>query len=215
MPGIDEELRQAISYRNEMAVELASNLLRLASEDGEIMWPMLGTEGGIINGRYDQLATDIEALTAVIVQRAGMPWDAMAAPAEVSKQALHRRLHSRGEELFAESLRGSRETDPEALISSLHKAEDTHDWDELEKALKSVPWQSRDLISNLVRLPMPEDILWAPTQLAARLSELRKIPRWWWSWGIGAFQSGPNPLRVGSASAVVSAQLIARQQTTI
>jgi hypothetical protein len=184
MPAIEEELRQAITYRNEMAVELASDLLRLASEDGGRMWPMLGTDGGIINGRYDKRATDIEALTAVILQRAGMPWDAMAAPAEISKQALHRRLGSRGEALFAESLRESddRETDPEELTRCLFVVEDAQDWEEEDEALRPVPWQSRKLILNLVRLPMPEDILWAPTQLAARLSELRKVPRWWLSW---------------------------------
>jgi hypothetical protein len=183
MPAIEEELRQAISYRNEMAVDLASDLLRLASVDGANMWPMFGSDS-IINGHYDERATDIEALTAVILQRAGMPWDAMAAPAEVSKQALHRRLGSRGETLFAESLRRSddRETDPEELTRCLLEAQDTENWEELDEALRSVPWHSRDLISYLVRLPLPEDILWAPTQLAARLSELRKVPRWWWSW---------------------------------
>jgi hypothetical protein len=35
MPAIEDELREAISYRNEMAVELASNLLLLASENGD------------------------------------------------------------------------------------------------------------------------------------------------------------------------------------
>jgi hypothetical protein len=172
----------AISYRNEMAVELASDLLRVASENGSEGW--VSRDGrGVINGGYAKRATDIEALTAVILQRAGVPWDALAAPAEVSKQALHRRLGPRGEALFAESLLRSdqRETDPQALTEALLEAETTQGWEELEKALRSVPWHSGDLIRYLVRLPIPEDILWAPTQLAATLSELRNVPRWWWS----------------------------------
>jgi hypothetical protein len=90
-----------------MVVELASSLLFLA-ESAE---PRLGLlYGGIINGRYDKIVTDIEALTAVILQRAGMTWDAMVARVDISKQALHRRLGSRGEALFAESLRLSDQT---------------------------------------------------------------------------------------------------------
>jgi hypothetical protein len=182
MPAIEEELREAISYRNEMAVELASSLLLLASENGDSEPSAIRDGRGIINGRYYKLATDIEALTAVILHRAGVPWDALAAPTEVSKQALHRRLGSRGEALFAESLRESheRETDPRALIRSLRKAKRARDSRETQEVLNPLPLQSDSLILNLVTLPMPEDILWAPTQLAATLSELRKIPQWWW-----------------------------------
>lgn len=184
MPTIEEELRQAISYRSEMAVDLAHSLLRLASEDGEYVMPVIGGEGGVINGHYGKLAADIEALTAVILQRAGMPWEALAAPAEISKQALHRRLRSRGEALFAESLRESdqRETDPRALTRYLRKAERVaHDWDKLREVLRPLPYLSEDLISDLLRLPKPADILSAPAQLAATLAELRNVPRWWWS----------------------------------
>jgi hypothetical protein len=181
VPAIEEELRKAISYRNEMAVELASDLLRVAVEDGSAGW--VSTDGrGIINGRFAQRATDIEALTAVILQRSGVPWDALAAPAEVSKQALHRRLGPRGEALFAESLRMSdqRETDPQKLTEYLFEAESADDLVELQEALAPLPWQSGGLIWNLVMQPLPEDILGAPTELAAKLVELRKIPRWWW-----------------------------------
>jgi hypothetical protein len=188
MPAIEEELREAISYRNEMAVELASNLLFLASEDGihsergDEPWG-IAQNRGIINGRYQKVATDIEALTAVILQRAGVPWDALAAPAGISKQALHRRLGSRGDALFAKSLRQSdeRETDPRALIRSLRKAQHADDWEELDAARLSLPMRSGDLIGELVGLPRSEDILTAPTQFAATLAELRKIPLWWHS----------------------------------
>jgi len=186
MPAIEEELRQAISYRSEMAVELAYSLLRLASEDGEYELPVLSGEGGgIINGDYAKRAADIEALTAVILQRAGMPWEALAARAEITKQALHRRLHARGEALFAESLRQSdqRETDPRALIPFLRKAERVaHDWGKLREVLRPLPHHSEDLILYLFMMPKPADILRAPAQLAATLSELRHVPRWWWHW---------------------------------
>jgi hypothetical protein len=166
-------------------VELASDLLRVASESGKGEWAISRDGMGIINGRYARRATDVEALTAVILQRAGVPWDALAAPAEVSKQALHRRLGPRGEALFAESLRESdqRITNPRALIRFLHKAEQAQYLEELSEVLRPLQLHSEDLIFHLVELPMPEDILWAPTQLAERFSELRKIPRWWWSWG--------------------------------
>ena len=85
MPAIEEELREAISFRNEIAVDLASSLLFLASEDGESEPWMIARGRGIINGRYGKVATDIEALTAVILQRAGVPWDALAAPTGISK----------------------------------------------------------------------------------------------------------------------------------
>ena len=178
MPAIEEELREAITYRNEMAVELARGLLFLAERANP--WLSIG-EGAIIDGRYGKIVTDIEALTAVILQRAGMSWDAMAARTAISKQALHRRLGSRGEALFAQSLQESdqREPSPRALIRFLHKAERAHDWDELREVLGPLPLKSEDLIFQLVTLPKPEDILWAPTQFAASLSELRKIPRWW------------------------------------
>ncbi|MGH3632726.1 MAG: hypothetical protein ACRDTS_01220 [Mycobacterium sp.] len=182
MPAVEEELREAISYRNEMAVELANGLLFLAGHAEP--WLSL-LEGGIISGRYHKIVTDIEALTAVILQRAGMPWDAMAARADISKQALHRRLGSRGEALFAESLRESdwRTTDPRALKRSLRKAERANDYLEQMHAVHSLPVRSADLVWHLARRTEPDDILTAPTKFAARLSELRTIPRWWWSGG--------------------------------
>jgi hypothetical protein len=182
MPGIEEELREAISYRNEMAVALAAQLFSLASQNGV---PSVAIDAtGVLNQRYySQRHSDIEALTAVILQRAGVPWDALAAPTRISKQALHRRLGSRGDALFAKSLRQSdeRETDPRALIRSLRKAQHADDWEELDAARLSLPMRSGDLIGELVGLPRSEDILTAPTQFAATLAELRKIPLWWHS----------------------------------
>ena len=68
MAEIEEELVQAIAYRNEMAVELASSLLHLACEGGEGLreqTALIAGRGDSGSGRYDQRAVDIEALTAV------------------------------------------------------------------------------------------------------------------------------------------------------
>ena len=64
------------------------------------------------------------------------------------------------------------------LIRALRKAEGAHDLEELDEVLR-LPLESWVLIELLVGLPKSEDILSAPTKFAARLSELRKIPRWW------------------------------------
>src|ERR1700692_4551113 len=84
------------------------------------------------DGEADRLLAGVEALTAIVLNRAGMPWDAMAARVECSKQALHRRHAQRGEALFEEANsrfggQRSRTTDVRALIDSLHDAEDMID----------------------------------------------------------------------------------------
>jgi hypothetical protein len=103
MPALEEELRHAIAFRNEMAVELASSLLGLASDDGGRHYPA-GLMIFALGRDTDRLLANIQALTAVILNRAGMPWDAIAAQVECSKQALHRRHAARGEKLFEEAL---------------------------------------------------------------------------------------------------------------
>jgi hypothetical protein len=122
MPAPEEELRHAIALRNEMAVELASFLLRLASDDGGGYFPASLMIPAFDAGP-DRLLADVQALTAVILNRAGMPWDAMAAQVECSKQALHRRHAARGENLFEEALSQfcgtQRTTDSLALIDTL------------------------------------------------------------------------------------------------
>jgi hypothetical protein len=137
MPDLEQELRYAIAYRNEMAVDLAAWLLRLANDGGWYEWPV-GMMIHSFTGEPDNLLADVEALTAVILNRAGMPWDAMAAQVECSKQALHRRHAKRGETLFEEanSRFGGmpRTTDEDALFKALdaaYAAEDRSDTDKL------------------------------------------------------------------------------------
>ncbi|GJF09951.1 hypothetical protein NGTWS0302_16680 [Mycolicibacterium cyprinidarum] len=181
--NLEDELRDAIALRNEMAVELAVSLLRLATDYGLDPY-----EPGdrIVGGNYSRVTTDIEALTAVILQRCGISWDTMAARADVSRQALHRRLSARGEELFDDAiykLKAPRTYDKERLIDALRKAEGIEDEFERDQALRLLPTKTRHLIELLVTMPSPEEILGAPNLLAAQLVELRQIPRWWdWRW---------------------------------
>jgi hypothetical protein len=190
MPDLEQELRYAIAYRNEMAVELATWLLRLANDGGWYDWP-IGMMIHSFSGDPDDLLANVEALTAVILNRAGMPWDAMAAQVECSKQALHRRHARRGELLFHEANsrlgRRDRTTDVRELLDALdalEAAESLRDnADEIEQemtARASVPWASADMIGNLVKLPASESVLTAGNSLAAALVKFRKISRWWW-----------------------------------
>ncbi len=190
MADLEEELRYALAYRNEMAVDLAAWLLRLANDGGWYEWP-IGMMIHSFSGDPDDLLANVEALTAVILNRAGMPWDAMAAQVECSKQALHRRHARRGEALFEEANSRSggrpRTTNVDVLLEALgalkaaQKAPDDADELELEmSASNSIPWASAGMIRNLVRLPGPESILCAGNSLAAALVKFRKISRWWW-----------------------------------
>ncbi|PQM47524.1 hypothetical protein C1Y40_02272 [Mycobacterium talmoniae] len=140
----------------------------------------------------DRLLANVQALTAVILNRAGMPWDAMAAQLECSKQALHRRLAMRGEKLFEEAVshfgEEQRTTDTRALMEALYAAEAIQgrgdDPLELQVVVRSlVPWGSADLIWRLVTLPASEYILAAGNRLASALMRWRRIPRWWWKRG--------------------------------
>lgn len=195
MAEIKEELVQAIAYRNELAVELASSLLHLAREGGEGLreqTTLIAGHGDPSSGRYDQQAVDIEALTAVILNRAGVSWDALAAAAQVSKQALHRRLSERGEKLYARAQEQSqyREIDMDALVQSFEEAqrleqeaEQSGDWEALHEFFWTLPHHTRNLMIQLVWLKStPIDILTAPAPLADALLQLKKTKRQWW-WG--------------------------------
>jgi hypothetical protein len=190
MPDLEQELRHAIAYRNEMAVELATWLLRLANDGGWYDWPITIMTHSF-SGQPDHLLANVEALTAVILNRAGMPWDAMAAQVECSKQALHRRHARRGEAQFdeANSRLGRRDRttvvrDLLDALEALEAADHAPDGaDEIERGIavrRSLPWASADMIENLVGLPRPASILSAGNSLAAALVKFRKISRWWW-----------------------------------
>ena len=181
--SIESELREAIAFRNEMAVELAGALLQLTLEKGDS--PSSIAENGIVGGKYAEFVTAIEALTAAILLRSGMSWNAMAARVDQSRQALHRRLSARGEEMFYRAQEGSgyREYDPEVLAKALRKAEKVRGGLRRDEAMRALlPYTARDLILTMMRNPSIEEILNAPPALAAELVELRKIPQWW-DWG--------------------------------
>ena len=171
-----------------MAVDLAHSLLWLASTSGynsdDLAPHNIITGRGIIGGRWARLVTDIEALTAVILQRSGVTWDALAAPVDISKQALHRRLSGRGEELFNDALdeRHDRTTDPGLLIQALD------DYATLDMGAETVISQSASLgfrttlmFEALLGLPPIDDVVTAADHVASVLALVRKESRWWWS----------------------------------
>ena len=188
MAGLEEELKHAIAFRNELAVELAGWLLDLASDSGKYEWPIHAMIYAF-TGEPDGLLADIEALTAVILNRAGMSWDAIAAQVECSKQALHRRHAARGEDLFNAAIspapEGRRTIYARALLDGLHNAEnvskDAHYIDVVTAAYSDiVPARSAEMIARLRKLPEPKEILTAGNRLASTLMEFRKFRRWWW-----------------------------------
>ncbi|MCE9516005.1 MAG: hypothetical protein NTY24_11145 [Mycobacterium sp.] len=181
--SLEDELREALFFRNEMAVDLAVSLLDLTVEYG--LDPSAVCDWGIVAGRYTERALDIEALTAVILQRAGVPWDVMAARADQSRQALHRRLSARGEELFSRARRQAayRERDTKKIVKALRRAQRSEDWEQRDKAFGRLAIRSRDLVNALLNIPPIERIVSAADGLASNLVELRQIPRWWeWMW---------------------------------
>jgi hypothetical protein len=187
MPTIEQELLEAISSRNAAAVELAGVLLNLARQsNGRGAWSWIATSG-LLGGHLSRAAADIEALTAVIMQRSGISWDAMAAPLEVSKQAMHRRLADRGEWLFQDAIstpeyRTTYATTLTEALKLLRRARSHRTrlrvLEELDDILE---FETRDMMRALYLLPDPADVVMAPTKLAPALSDLRHQPRWWWN----------------------------------
>lgn len=187
MPGMDAELLEAISARNAMAVDLATDLMQLArAGNGHDAWTaMLRT--GLAGGRLSAVAAQVEALTAVIMQRSGISWDAMAAPLEISKQAVHRRLANAGEELYQRAIDEKlfRTTDQAVLIDALELLGDAGSDDEFQDALRTVDellrFETSDMLEQLYSMCDPAAVLLAPHDLAQDLAGLRRHPRWWWS----------------------------------
>lgn len=187
MSNMEAELLEAITARNAIAVDLATDLLRLArARDGHDAWDvMFYTE--LAGGRLSSMAARIEALTAVIMQRSGVSWDAMAAPLEISKQAVHRRLANSGEELYQQAIleKPYRTTDEETLHEMLELLDGARSDEEFNDALETVDttlgFETRGMLRRLYFIPSPADVLFAPHDLAQDLAELRHHPRWWWS----------------------------------
>lgn len=170
--SLEDELRAAIALRNEMAVDLAVSLLQLTVDTGA--GPLRYADHGIVGGRLASVLTDIEALTAVILQRCGMSWDAMAARVDLTRQALHRRLSDRGEELFDAAVSGLRfrDLDRETFLAELRAASQAGE-------VPRLPVSSEDLYNALLGAPPEDEIVSAPDDLVVQLVELRRIPEWW------------------------------------
>jgi hypothetical protein len=170
--ALEEELRAAIALCNEMAVDLAVSLLQLTVDTGA--GPLRYADHGIVGGRLAKVLSDIEALTAVILQRCGMSWDSMAARVDLTRQALHRRLSDRGEELFDAAVAGQRfrGLDREAFVAELRAASQAGEVPRLAVS-------SADIRNALLGAPPEEEIISAPDDLVAQLVEMRRMPEWW------------------------------------
>jgi hypothetical protein len=170
--ALEEELRAAIALRNEMAVDLAVCLLQLTVDTGA--GPLRFADHGIVGGKLANVLTGLEALTAVILQRCGMSWDSMAARVDMTRQALHRRLSDRGEELFDAAVDGLmfRDLDGDAFVAELRAATQAGE-------VPRLPVSPEDIRDALLSIPPEEEIVSAPDDLVAWLVELRRIPEWW------------------------------------
>jgi hypothetical protein len=180
MPSLETQLLNAVAFRNELAVALANRLLNITllpmSEIDRLVWGSM---------TYSADIADIEALNAAILLRAGASWEAMAFHLSTSRQAVHRRLAMRGEDLFAEATATAdeRTTDAEALISTfvdaeaLVSSEDEGGCYELLATLGPLTHEQAYSLLDIQEVAL--DILRSPRTRTDEVLELRKMPGGW------------------------------------
>ncbi len=180
MPSLESQLLNAVAYRNEIAVEIANRLLAIAAtpidEIDTLVW-----------GPYSFCAdiADVEALNAAILLRAGASWEAMAFHLRTSRQAVHRRLAARGEELFAEATASGddRTTDPGSVTDTFAEAEiliREGDDDAVYELLSTLGPRTHDQASYLFQIQDRfGEILQSPRARTDEVLELRKGPGDW------------------------------------
>ena len=177
---LTEQLLNAVAYRNELVLQLVSRLLYVTVAPIERMETLVWGADTYVTDIHD-----IEALNAAILLRAGASWEMMAFHLGLSRQAVHRRLAAKGEELFEEAMAESdeRTTDPEALISTFADAEeldrkgDDRGCDEL---LGTLGPRTQDQLDRLLVLRQsPDDILESPWSLTKEILDARREPPAW------------------------------------
>lgn len=150
--AIEEEISRALRGRAALLLELAHQAMLSANS--------YDVEGGQPDpwdvSMMRNLLDDSEALGAALCSRSGVSWDSMAGRYGVSRQALHRRLASRGDVLWS---RAQRHEDvwsvPERDVLTAELQSALNAWSELVHERAVV--------------------------LAAELARLRSIPGWWHS----------------------------------
>ena len=102
MPAV-EDLERAVSVLIEYLNGVVDDAVRLAGGMDEIDPATTFQTIRLCKQRLEA----VEALLAVVANRSGLTWDAMASSYDVSKQAHHRRLSARGERLSLAAQEGS------------------------------------------------------------------------------------------------------------
>lgn len=148
--AIEEEISRALMRRAALLLELAYQAI-ISSTSYDV-------EGGQPDpwdiSLMRNLLEDSEALGTALCSRSGVSWDSMAGRYGVSRQALHRRLASRGDLLW---------------IRAQHR-----------KAVWSVP--DRDLLPEQLQGALDswsKSVHERAVVLASDLARLRSSPGWW------------------------------------
>lgn len=156
MPQIETELEAALLFRQTLLLSVAQRALVCAESLASLEDLPPARDLGPLRGIVD-LVEDAEALTAVVLSRAGVTWEAMAM--HNGRQNLHRRLAERGEMLFQEA------------------------WAVIERS----SWNYRPLLSreelliDIRRIVRRSNsyLTDQPMREARHLAALRRTRRWW------------------------------------
>jgi hypothetical protein len=134
---------------------------------------------------YCDDVTDVEALNAAILLRAGASWEAMAYHLEASRQAVHRRLAARGEMLFAAATDSAhdRTTDPDSLIGTYADGKTLlrkGDYDGCMELFSTLGPRTDDQVNNLLAVEdLSNEIFESPRARTDEVLELKKGPGDW------------------------------------
>jgi hypothetical protein len=155
MAVFEEELMAALSARADWLTTAATLCIGSIDDpltDHRDAYPPSWELDQLSNAK--SFISNAEALTAAIMVRCGVPWDAMAAGLSVSRQALHRRLARRGEDLFGEVQKHS------GSASLLFQ----------DQLVRLGAMTEKDRLADLAVFA---------SEKAASLNLLRQTPNWW------------------------------------
>lgn len=180
MPSLESQLLNAVAYRNELVVGIANRLLAMPTRS-------MGDIDNLVWGPayYCADISDVEALNAAILLRAGASWEAMAYWLQTSRQAVHRRLAVRGEMLFAHAAEtgDDRTTDPASLISTYDDTKallESGDFDGGMELLSTLGPRTDEQVNHLLAIEqMPGEILESPRLRTDEVLELRNAAVEW------------------------------------
>lgn len=136
-------------YRRALVLQIAADTL-WAAEMPDLYWhPSM--EASRLKALREN-AKRAEALTAVILTRVGLSWDALGAEYDITRQALHRRLANAGERLYQDGRRYDYRRD---VVNAL------------------------ELINSHVSGVELKDIEAEEAERTNELVGLRQVPHWW------------------------------------